>query len=41
MRALGDALGVSDRTARVRLREATVSLARALRERGYLEGVNE
>lgn len=38
MQALGEALGVSERTARTRLREATVCLARALRQRGVFAG---
>lgn len=38
MKDLGVALGVSERTARTRLRDASVSLARALRQRGYFLG---
>jgi RNA polymerase sigma-70 factor (ECF subfamily) len=38
LRAVGEALGVGERTARVRLREASVQLARALRQQGYLQG---
>lgn len=34
VRATGEALGVSERTARTRLRDASVCFARALRERG-------
>lgn len=38
VRATGEALGVSERTARDRLREATVRLARALRDEGIVPG---
>ncbi|MBL4846715.1 MAG: RNA polymerase sigma factor [Planctomycetes bacterium] len=38
LRAVAEALGVSERTARNRLREATVHLARTLREQGYVSG---
>lgn len=38
MKDLATALGVSERTARTRLRDASVSLARALRERGVFVG---